>query len=571
VFPEGSMRETLRLMGRPADAPVTREVAREIAQREQIKALLTGSISSLGRNFVLLLEAVNAVTGDVMAREQVEATSKEEVLSTLGGAAARLREKLGEALASVQKFDTPLARATTPSLEALHAYSLALDQGSINPRLEAIPHLQRALELDPDFALAMALLATVYANTGQEMLAPAYAKRAFDLRDRVSERERFFISHRYYRDALQNWEEALALSRRWTASYPREAFAFNSLGQALQRFGRYDESLEPLRESIRLDPRFEAPYSNLAASLLVLGRHEELAALLDEAAKRQMSSSPVLHMRYLFAFMRGDTATMASTVEASVGVNRNNGAYGWQAHALAARGRVEAAHQQFQTGARAAAQNGFREVAAQLTAEDAESRAAVGECASSRADAEAGLRLSHDSYTLELASRAFALCGQESQAMAIVRELRREFPDATLIMRALVPVAEAALAHRQSDPRRALEILEPVKPYDRSTRSELWPEYLRGQAYLQLGDAASATAQFQSVIDHLAEAPTSVLVPLSRLGLARAYANEGDTARARDSYERFLSDWSDGDPALRPISEARQELSRLNRIPAPAR
>ncbi len=239
VFPDDRMRETLRLMGKPPDAPITRGVAREIAQREQFKALLAGSIAGLGRNFVLALEAVNADTGDVMAREQIEARSKEEVLTSLGAAAARLRNKLGESLASIQQFDAPLARATTSSLEALHAYSLALDNGSVNPRLEAIPHLRRAIELDPNFALAMALLATVYSNTGQTSLAPEYARKAFELRDRVSERERFFISYRYYRDAAQDWTQALDLSRSWTATYPREAFAFNSLGQSFLRFGQY--------------------------------------------------------------------------------------------------------------------------------------------------------------------------------------------------------------------------------------------------------------------------------------------------------------------------------------------
>ncbi|MGC4080995.1 MAG: serine/threonine-protein kinase [Vicinamibacterales bacterium] len=264
VFPDDRMRETLRLMGRPPDATVSRDVAREIARREQLKALLSGSISSLGRNFVLALEAINAETGDVMAREQVEAGSKEEVLTALQGAASRLRSKLGESLASIQQFDAPLARATTGSLEALHAYSLALDNGSVNPRLEAIPHLRRAIELDPNFALAMALLATVYSNTGQTSLAPEFAKRAYDLRDRVSERERFFIAYRYHRDATQDWSEALELSRSWTATYPREAFAFNSLGQGLLRFGQYRAGtgvatrIDPSRSEVRgavLEPR----------------------------------------------------------------------------------------------------------------------------------------------------------------------------------------------------------------------------------------------------------------------------------------------------------------------------
>ena len=242
VFSDDRVRETLRLMQRPPDTPVTRAVAREVAQREQLKALIAGSIGNLGSHYVLALEAVNAATGDVMAREQVEVSAKEQVLTSLGATASRLRGKLGESLASIQKFDVPLPRATTPSLEALHAYSLALDEGRFTPRAEAIPHLKRAIEIDPTFAMAHAVLSAVYYNTGHSALAPAFSARAFELRNRVSERERFFISWRYYLDAIQAWDQALALAESWTASYPREAFAFNSLGLASAAFGQHERA-----------------------------------------------------------------------------------------------------------------------------------------------------------------------------------------------------------------------------------------------------------------------------------------------------------------------------------------
>ncbi len=473
VFPDDRMRETLRLMGKAPDASITRSVAREIAQREQLKVLLAGSIAGLGRNFVLAIEAVNAETGDVMAREQVEAPSKEQVLTALGVAAARLREKLGESLSSIQKFDTPLARATTPSLEALHSYSLALDNGTVNPRLDAIPHLQRAIDLDPDFALAMALLATVYANTGQTSLAPEFARKAFDLRDRVSERERYFISYRYYRDGAQNWAEALALSRTWTSTYPREAFAFNSLGQSLQRFGQYDASIEPLRESIRLDPKLAAPYANLAASLLALDRYDDAADTLQQAAGLKLSSFPIRRMNYLLAFIRGDQPTMGRMLEASIGVGQTNAAYGWQGHALASQGKVQAAHEQFQTGVRVAQQNGFREVAGQLSVEDAEVHAMAGACDVARTEVAAGLALTRDNYSLERAARTLALCSRDGESLTVLRELRERFPDATLTMRVAVPLAEAVMADHRGDGQRVLEILDSLKPVpiERAARS----------------------------------------------------------------------------------------------------
>ena len=271
-------------MQRAPDERVTRAIAREIAQREQLKALVAGSIGSLGSHYVVALEAINAETGDVMAREQVEVPAKEQVLTSLGTATSRLREKLGESLASIQKFDVPLPRATTASLEALHAYSLALDQGRVNLRLEAIPHLKRAIELDPDFAMAQALLSGVYANTGQRTEAPAFSRRAFELRDRVSERERFFISWRYYIDAAQAWDKALELAQAWTTTYPREAFAFNSLGIASGTFGQHEQAIAAFREAIRLDPRFVPPHGNLVGSLIALNRFPEAKASLREAS-----------------------------------------------------------------------------------------------------------------------------------------------------------------------------------------------------------------------------------------------------------------------------------------------
>lgn len=563
VFPEDRMRDTLQLMGRPPDTPVTRAVAREIARREQVKALLAGSIARLGSNFVLALEAVNAETGDVMAREQVEAPSKEDVVTALGRAAARLRENLGESLASVQKFDAPLARATTGSLEALHYYSLALDNGTVNPRLDAIPHLQRAIELDPNFALAMALLATVYSNTGQTSLAPEFARRAFDLRDRVSERERFFIAYRYHRDATQNWAEALALSRTWTATYPREPFAFNSLGQSLLRFGQYEQSLEPLRQSIRLEPTFSAPYANLAQSLLALGRYEETAELLKQASDLKLNSFPIRRMTYLLALIRGDEATMERMLQASVGVGQTNAAWGWQGHALASQGAMRAAHEQFQTGVKVALQNGFREVAGQLTIEDAEVDAIMGKCDEARGEVTSGLELSRDNYSLERASRTLALCGREGEAGALIRELRQRFPDATLTTRLAIPLVEAVIADQRSDAKRVLDILDPVKAYDRSARGEFWPEYLRGQAYLKLQDAPAAVAQFRSILDHYGEYPSGSLYPLAQLGLARAQALAGNSAAARASYQAFLARWAKADAELTALTEAQQELARL--------
>ena len=566
VFPDERVRETLRLMNRAPDTMVSRAIAREIAQREQLKALLAGSIAPLGRNYVVAVEAVSALTGDVIAREQVEAAGKEQVLGALGGVAARLRRKLGESLASVEKFDVPLPRATTSSLEALHAYALALDEGRVNPRLEAIPHLKRALELDPDFAMALALLSGVYANTNQTALAPDLSRRAFQLQDRVSERERFFIAWRYYRDAAQAWDKALELAQSWVATYPREAFAFNSLGIGYTYAGQYEKSIEPFRQAMQLDPRFIPPIPNLASVYMALNRYTEANSILKDATAKQINSSASHRIAYLLAFIANDEPAMAEHLTASVGLGSTNAAYGWQGHALAFGGRVAAAHEQFRRGVDMALQGGFPEVAAQLSIEDAEAHAIAGQCDRALKEAAQGVTISRDNFSLERAARTYSLCGGSRDAAALAKELEQRFPESTLTHRLSVPVAAAVEALQRGEAQRALAILDPVKPYDHAPWAEFWPAYLRGQVYLSRHQPADAVREFQSILEHRGESPLSELYPLARLGAARAAAAAGQTDAARQHYEAFLATWASADAGLPPLRDARTELARL--VPA---
>jgi eukaryotic-like serine/threonine-protein kinase len=564
VFPDERVRDTLRLMNRPPDEPVTRSIAREVAQREQLKALLAGSIAPLGRNYVIAVEAVNALTGDVMAREQVEVPGKEQVLTALGGVASRLREKLGESLASTQKFDVPLPRATTPSLEALHAYALALDEGRINPRLEAIPHLKRAIEIDPDFAMALAMLSGVYANTNQTALAPELSRRAFALQNRVSERERFFISWRYYRDAAQAWDKALELAQSWTFAYPREAFAFNSLGAAYIYLGQYNRAVEPFREAMRLDPKFLPPISNLAGAFMALNRYGEASATLNEGIARQVGFNGGHRIAYLLAFISNDPAAMSEHLNASTGLGNTNAAFGWAAHVSAFGGAISAAHEQFRRGVQMARQGGFQEVAAQLSIEDAEAHAIVGQCAETAKEIADGLGSSRDNISLERAGRVLALCETEKESAALVSELEQRYPESTLTKRVSLPVIAAVSAVERREWSRAIAILEPVRPYDHAAWAEFWPAYLRGQAQLGLKRADLATAEFRSILDHRGEAPVSQLYALAQLGVARAAVLGGDVDKARQAYDAFLDLWRAADPALLLLREARAERSRLH-------
>jgi eukaryotic-like serine/threonine-protein kinase len=561
VFPDERAQETLRLMKRPEDTRITRAIAREIAEREHLKATIAGSIASLGTNYVVALEAVNAETGDVMAREQAEAASKEEVLTSLGSAASRLRAKLGESLASIEKYDVPLPRATTSSLEALQAYGLALDQGRLVPRLEAIPHLKRAIELDPQFAMAQAQLSAVYVNTGQSSLAPEFARKAFALKDRVSERERFFISWRFYRDAAQAWDKALELARSWTTTYPREAFAYNSLGSAYLRLGQYEPAVEPFRESIRLDPGFVPPYGNLGATFMALDRYDDAKAVLQQAFDQRLDFAGARRIFYLLAFVQGDAETMTRHLEASIGMRATNAAFGWRGHTQAFGGHMRNAHDQFRQGVQASLQRNFREVAGQLGSEDAEAHAIVGQCDPVNEEVTEALGLSRDNLTIERASRALALCGRDTTAL--LRELAERFPDATLTAQMARPVTEAIVAVEQRNPKRALELLEAAGRFDHAPGTEFFTSYTRGRAYLQLKDGQAAAAEFQRILDHRGEVPASSLYPLAHLGRARAAMLTNDSSVARKEYVTFMALWSGAEATLRDLVAARQEYARL--------
>ena len=563
VFPDDRAHQALPLMQRAPNEAITRAIAREIAQREQLKALVAGSIANVGQHYVVALEAVNAQDGDVMAREQVEVNSKEEVLSSLGAAVSRLRGKLGESLASIQRYDVPLPQATTPSLDALQAYARALEGGRVNDqRLETIPRLKRAIELDPNFALAHAELSGTYANTWQSLLAPPWSRKAFELRDRVSERERYVISWRYYRDATQGWDEGLELAQSWAAAYPRESTAFNSIGLAAWSLGQYQRAIMPLEESIRLDSKFFAPRLNLVWTFTAMNRFDEARKVIADARAANIDHIGFLQMSYVLAFLDNDTASMSHALDAALARSEGFWASNWQARIAAFGGRMRAAHEGFRRSVATTSEANISELSGLYTAQDAIAHAVVGKCADATREATAAIDMSRDNFTLESAGRALAWCGSTA-AEDVSRELTRRYPEAILTTHVIVPVIAAASAIRSKQPGRALEVLEPVRRFDHATVSEFWPEYLRGEALRALGRHSEAADAFRSVIDHRGELIDSPLYPVAHLGLARALASSGDRDGARQAYERFLSFWKDADPDLRPLKEARLELAGL--------
>ena len=368
VFPDERARETLRLMQRSPDERVTRAIAREIARREQLKALLVGSIASLGRNYVLALEAINAETGDVMAREQAEAgeqgtgadVARHGDLDGCARSWASRWRRFRSSTSPCRERPPPRSRRCTPTRS--RSRRAAWFRGSRRSRTSsARSSSTRTSRWRTRFCRPST--PTPASRRWRRHLP----RKAFELRDRVSERERFFISWRYYRDAEQAWDKALELARSWTTTYPREAFAFNSLGSALIRLGQYEQSVEPFREAIRLDPRFVPPYGNLGASLMALNRFDESKAVLQQAFDQGLDFIGAHRISYLLAFVQGDPVAMAQHLEPSVGVRQTNQAFGWQASTSAFAGRMQAAHEQFRRGVQMSLQGEFKEVAAQLT------------------------------------------------------------------------------------------------------------------------------------------------------------------------------------------------------------
>ncbi len=565
VFPDERAREDLRLMQRPPEEGITRDTAREIAQREQLKALIAPSIALLGRNYVVSLEAIEAESGDVMARQQVEVSSKEGVLSALGDAVSTLRRKLGESIASIERYDVPLPRATTPSLEALRAYALALDQGRVNPRLETIPHLKRAIELDPNFALAQAQLSGMYVNTGQPELAPEWSHKAFERRDRVSERERFFISWRYYRDSTLAMDQALELARAWSTAYPRDAFAVNSVGFAARALGQHRQAATAFQESMRLDPEFVPPFSNLAATFTAINQFDDATAVIARAHAAGIDHIALRREAFLLALIAGDRAAMAHELDVALAKPEAAWASNWQPRVAAFEGRLRDAHSQFRRAVATAKQAGRAGLSGQFAAQAALAFAVADHCADARQEATEAVQSSRDTLTLESAGLALAWCRDAAGAATLSAELTRRFPDAVITTRLMIPLMAAATAVRQRQFARALELLEGVRPFEHAPVAEFWPAYLRGEAHRHLGQQVEAADDFRSILARRGEGADAPLFPLAQLGLARALANGGDTAGAREAYARFLDFWKDADQELVHLTQARQELSRLPR------
>src|SRR5713101_1281446 len=560
------IQQTLRLMGQPPDAVLTPEVARDLCQRVGSKAYIGGSITNLGQDYVIGLQAVNCATGDSLAREQAQAAGKEKVLDALSRAAASLREKLGESLSTVQKFDTPVEQATTPSLEALQAFSMGYKALTNGEFAAAVPLAQRAIRLDQNFAMAYALLGDDYSNLGESILAAENYVKAYELRDRVSERERFYIEADYYQEVTSDLEKARQINELWAQTYPRDYMPSVNLCIIYGNVGQYDKALVEARESLRLGPANGYIYTSLVTSYINLNRLQEAQATADEALAKNIDSAPLHITLYQLAFLKNDAAGMAQQVAWSAGKpGVEDVLLASEANTVAFSGRLAKAREFSRRAVSAAKRAEEKEVAASNEAGTAMMEALFGNAAQARERAAAGLALSTGRDVQYGAALALALVGDATRAQALTDDLAKRFPEDTIVRFIYLPTLHAQLALNHNNTSKAIETLQAAIPYELGSVSygALYPVFVRGEAFLAAHHGSEAAVEFQKFLDYRGIVVNQPIGALAHLGLARAYVLQGDTAKARAAYQDFLTLWKDADPDIPILLAAKSEYAKL--------
>jgi serine/threonine protein kinase/Tfp pilus assembly protein PilF len=566
---ENKVNQTLKLMGRPAGDRLTPETAREICQRTGSKAMLTGSIAGIGSQFVIGLKAVNCDTGDVLAGAQEQAAGKETVLKALDSAAVSLRGKLGESLSSVQKYATPLSEATTTSLEALKAYSLGRKTVLAKGDTAALPFYKRAVELDPKFAMAYSAMAGNYSNLSEGSRAAEYARKAYDLREKVSERERFQIEARYYLYATGELDKAAQTCELWKQTYPRDASPYGNLGFIYSELGNLEKILEESLEALRLQPDAAVNYGNVGNGYTNLNRLDEAEAVYKQAEERKLESEFLLWNRYQLAFLKDDAPQMAQSASAAMGKpGTEDVLLAAQADTEGWHGRLKNAQELTRRAMDSAEHNDAKETAATYQAAAALREAGAVNREQARAEANAALKLAPNRDVRVVAALALARAGDTTGAEKLAAELDKTYPLDTQAQRYWLPTIRAAVALERKDPNKAIELLKDASAIELgqatiSLAVFLCPAYIRGEAYLMLRNGNSAEKEFQKFVDHRGIVVNFPWGALARLQLARAYALQGDTAKAKAAYQDFLTLWKDADPDLPVLVAARAEYAKL--------
>jgi tetratricopeptide (TPR) repeat protein len=549
-------------MGRSGDERVTSDVAREICQREGVKAMMLGSISSLGSHYVVTLEALNAQNGDSLAREQVEAESKEQVLKSLDHAASALREKLGESIGSVQKFATPLESATTSSLDALKEFSLGQAEHAKFNDEAAIPHLKRAVEIDPNFAMALATLGVANDNRSNTKDGFEYIRKAFDLRERASEREKFYISSHYYGEVTRQVDKDIEILEQWIQSYPRDSVPRDNLSLIEKFAGQLDKSLANASEATKIDPKDPYSYQNLAAAYLSLNRYDEAKAVADQAIARNAEAWPLHPMLYSIAFVRSDETAMQQELKRAAGKPSEGVLILTSARGMCAQGKLKAAKESYSRAVDVSQSRGLKEYGATVLASEATCEAEAGFPQEARQTMNAALAVSENFNSRAAAAILFARIGDNARSTKMAEDLRKEFPVDTLLNQVQLPMVRAIGSLQRNQPAEAVAALDSARPYELGTGG-FAAVSLRGDAFLRLHDGAKAAAEYQRILDHRGVDPMSVFYSLAHLGSGRAYAQQGDSTKARAAYQDFFAVWKDADPETPILKTAKAEYDKL--------
>ena len=564
VFPDQKIRQTLRFMGRSADDRITTDVGHEICKRDGIKAMLTGSIDNLGGQYAITLEAINPTSGESLARQQVQAERKEDVLNALHRAATKLRGQLGESLSSVQKFDMPLSEATTSSLEALKALSMGDSKHNMGDELGAVPHYQRAIELDPNFAMAYARLGAVYNNMQQTKLSEQNRQKAFELRDRASEREKFYITSHYYGDSGQ-LDKGITALELYRQTYPRDAIPFNNLASIYNQFGQFDNALQNVRHAVELDPDLLSGYENLAIAYAGLNRVDEARATLNSALQRKLAGTTIYMMLASLDWAEGKDDAMEKDLQsAAVTPDGEIAVLQYRAGLAAVRGQVRQAREyarRTQEGLDRLHLQGRADIDAQL----ANFESMAGNKTETLNGVDAALRASQTFQVSWNAATALAVIRQEQKALSLADEIQRTRPNDTIAQNVAVPMIRALVClfpanPSKAAPEKAIDLMNTAALYMRMNTGVL---FTRGLAYAHAGRYAEAQQDFQKILDSKALHGPDYSAVAAELELGRMYQKQGDIAKARISYQNFLADWKDADRDVPLLLQAKAEYAKL--------
>ena len=567
------IQQTLRLMGQPADARLTADVARQICERTSSVAVLEGSIASLGSEYVLGLRATNCQSSELLDEQQAQAPRKEDVLIALGQIASNFRTRVGESLATVERHATPLPEATTPSLDALKTFDAALRMFYTSGGAAAIPLLKRAVEIDRQFAIAHAQLGLAYSGVGESILSIESTTAAYQLRHRTSEHEAFFISTMYDRQVTGNLAKASETLRLWRQTYPRDVVAHGlSSGFSVQGSGQYEESIAAAKQAILLDPDVPFPYATMAYGYVYLDRFEEATGPLQLASQRKIAIPDLTELRYHLAFLNGDRDGMD---RAAASVSGDPGAEGrlslMQSLVLARSGQLQLSRKMSDRAVNLAEQARQTGVAALCEAGAAVSAAVAGDLAAARRSADIVLDRSRGRDAQYGAALALALAGEFVRSQTLASDLEKRFPEDTSVQYSYLPTLRALSALGRGEAAMAIELLRTAERYELAVPAiafswffgGMYPNYVRGLAYLDLQQTDAAAAEFQKILDHRGLLLGDPMGALVHLQLGRTFASSGAREKAKASYETFLALWANADPELPVLEQARAEYARL--------